>query len=111
MSHDYPGDYIYSARAALTATMQAMRDAQAILPPEIAGCFPLLIGSSRSAAAWAKVEAWYGTQADRDQNVWDTLTDLKLLAEAAACLTTVVKSREREGVTPNLRLAKQRGTT
>lgn len=108
MSHSYPGDYFYSARAALTATMQAMRDAQAILPPEIVGCFPLLVGSSRSPAAWEKVEAWYGTQADRDQGVWDTLTDLKLLAEAAACLTTVVRSRERADVEPDLRLAKGR---
>lgn len=102
--------YLGTARDVLRRIQWAMMEAQVLLPPEIVGCFPLLVGSSRSPAAWAKVEAWYGTQADRDQKVWDTLTDLKLLAEAAACLTTVVKSRERADVKPDLRLAKQRET-
>lgn len=99
--------YLGMTQSALTAVNGAMLNAQRLLPPEIVGKCPT--ASRRSPAAWRKVEFWYGTQADREQWVWDILVDLRLLAEAAACLTTVVRSRERAEVEPDLRLAKQKG--
>lgn len=103
--------YLVTAEHALMLVNTSMAQAQKLLPAEIVGLSVFgEKGARYSAAAWEKVEFWYGTQPDRDQHVWDTLTDLKLLAEASACLTTVVKSREREGVVPDLRLAKVRRT-
>lgn len=104
-----PDLYLVRVGLALAELEIAMAQAQSLLPPEIMS--HQWAGSSRhSPALWAAAEMWYGTQPNCDQQVWDTLTDLKLLAEAAACLITVVKSREREGVTPDLGLAKVRWT-
>lgn len=99
--------YLTAAVRIRDAIQQAMEEAKALLPPEVARYH--YIAGKHSPAAWRSVEAWFSAQADHGERarVLNILTDLALLGEALAALKSVTTKQESRAE-PNLSLKKTR---
>lgn len=100
--------YLLSTAEALSTLTHAMAEAKAVLPEDV--ILHHWMAAKHSPAAWIAVESWYVGRMDADALVSAILTDMRLLSEAVACLTTITKGRERAEVKPDLKLAKVRRT-
>lgn len=98
--------YLFTAAVALATITAAMAEAQCLLPVDVVA--QRWIASHYSPAAWRSVESWYLARVDADAGVSAILTDMVLLSQAVACLTTITKGRVEPERKPDLQLAKMK---
>jgi hypothetical protein len=99
--------YLMDLLCATSALRDAMQLAEHTLPAHVKRQH-WEATAAFSLAPWSSVEAWYLTQAHQEEVVKAALTDLKLMADALASLTTAVKPLPDTTVAPNLKLARVR---
>lgn len=99
--------YLLTLGAARNALLAAIKAAEATLPGHVRAHH--WVAQKTSPAPWASTERWYLTQGEPfDTAVLQTLTDLKLMSEALACVAGVTQPLPDTPVAPNLKLAKMR---
>ena len=101
--------YLLNLTSAGNAILGAIKAAEETLPGSVrAHCW---VAKKTSPAPWASTERWYLAQAaPLDTAVAQTLTDLKLMSEALACVASVMQPLADTTTAPNLKLAKVRRT-
>lgn len=101
--------YLTSIKEALARLIMAEEEAKVLLPAEVLSIH--WQASKFSPSAWRAVEAHFRGHDTLDPHLIDTLTDLALIAEAIACLTTIVKTAAGiQQPIGSLKLAKVRRT-
>jgi hypothetical protein len=100
--------YHFSARESAVVLTAAMREAKALLPRAVTTHH--WIAGHHSPAAWEATEHWYLGTSDADPDVSRILCDLKLMANALACVQSVTQERVPVEAPVNLKLAKARRT-
>lgn len=105
--YDHPSHPVYHAAALRIrdAIQQTMHDAQSQLPGFVLKQH--WIAGKHAPSAWASVESWYAGLPAGDPVILRMLCDLKLLAEALACVTSVTTERETKAA-PDLSLKRQK---
>lgn len=96
--------YTRTALHAATILRTAMSEAETTLPSAVTRQH--WIAGHHSPSAWRSVEAHYQGQVPQDLEILATLTDLALMSEALACLTSVTTEKQEGPL--NLHLAKVR---
>lgn len=86
--------YWPAAIEAMAVLRQAMDEAASLLPAAVTRQY--FIVGHHSPAAWRSVESWFRIQPVCDLTVAETLTDLALMSEALACLTSVTKKQKEK---------------